>query len=162
MTFAVHNLAGAQPIANTSTTQAHALGTIVRATDPTYGEGEFIYLLGVGSTVAGSLCTYNASTWATTLLANTASLGLPVVRAMSANVASQYGWYMESGVTTVTKGATTVAAGARLFVAASGACSSTAASGKEILGMICGASAASATTTITVTLMRPKAQGSAV
>ena len=39
MAYAVTNLAGAQPIANTSTEQKHVLGTIVRAWDPTYGEG---------------------------------------------------------------------------------------------------------------------------
>ena len=47
------NSLGWQPIANTSTTQRHALGTIVRAEDPTFGEGEFIYLKGVVSTVVG-------------------------------------------------------------------------------------------------------------
>ena len=38
--------AGMQPIADTSTTQRHPLGTIVRADDATYGEGEFVYLKG--------------------------------------------------------------------------------------------------------------------
>ena len=41
---------GSQAIATTDTDQLHPLGTIVRAYDPTYGEGEFIYLLGVAST----------------------------------------------------------------------------------------------------------------
>ena len=38
------------------------LGMVVRAFDPTYGEGEFILLLGVASTVIGSMVTYNATT----------------------------------------------------------------------------------------------------
>jgi hypothetical protein len=86
---------GYQKIADTSTTQNHPLGTIVRASDPTYGEGEFIYLKGIGSTVVGSWVTYNVSPGVTALLAPNA-IG-PVAVAMSANVASQYGWYQISG-----------------------------------------------------------------
>jgi len=86
---------GSQPIADTSTTANHALGTIVRAKDPTYGAGEFIYLLGVASTAVGSWVTYLQDGNTTALLAANA-IG-PVAVAMSANVASQYGWYQISG-----------------------------------------------------------------
>lgn len=85
----------AQPIADTSTTQLLPLGTIVRAYDPTYGAGEFIYLLGVASTAIGSWVTYNQDDNSTALLAANA-IG-PVAVSMSANVASQYGWYQISG-----------------------------------------------------------------
>lgn len=96
MTYAINNqLIGAQPIAETSTIQKHPLGTIVTANDPTYGAGEFIYLLGVASTAVGSWVTYNADDFSTALLAANA-IG-PVAVAMSANVASQYGWYQISG-----------------------------------------------------------------
>ena len=61
MAFTVSNYAGAQPIANKEATQKHPLGTIVRGVDPTYGEGEFIYLKGVASTIAGSIVEYNTS-----------------------------------------------------------------------------------------------------
>ena len=71
------------------------LGTIVRAQDPTYYVGEFIYLLGVASTVVGSVVTYNTDDFSTTLSAANA-VG-PVAVAMSINVASQYGWYQSSG-----------------------------------------------------------------
>ncbi|TPK16667.1 hypothetical protein FJ872_17855 [Mesorhizobium sp. B2-5-9] len=71
------------------------LGDIIRAEDPTYGVGEFIYLKGAASTVVGSWVTYNADDWSTTLLAANA-IG-PVAVAMSANVASQYGWYQIQG-----------------------------------------------------------------
>ena len=109
MTFAVHNLAGAQPIADTSTSQKHPLGQLCRATDPTYGQGEFIYLLGVGSTVVGSLVKYNATSYLTELLtvANGKNKGVPVAVAMSANVASSYGWYQIEGNAVIKK--TTVA-----------------------------------------------------
>ena len=86
---------GAQSIASTNTAQQHPLGTIVRATDPTYGAGEFIYLHGVASTAVGSWVTYNSDDNSTALLAANA-IG-PVAVAMSANVASQFGWYQIQG-----------------------------------------------------------------
>lgn len=89
---------GIQPIADTSTTQRHALGLIVQAQDAgttAYGVGEFIYLKGVASTGVGSWVTYNMDDGSTALLAANA-IG-PVGIAMSANVASQYGWYQISG-----------------------------------------------------------------
>ncbi len=110
MTYAVSTLAGAQPIANTDTTQKHVLGTVVKANDPTYGEGEFIYLLGVGSTVVGSMVTYNTTTYQTTLTPTTGTTdGAPIAVAMSANVASQYGWYQISGNAVVKKTGVAVA-----------------------------------------------------
>lgn len=84
-----------QAIADTSTTALLPLGTIVRATDPTYGSGEFIYLAGAANTAIGSWVTYNQDDNTTTLLAANA-IG-PVAVAMSANIASQYGWYQISG-----------------------------------------------------------------
>lgn len=96
MSYRINNpIAGAQQIADTSTVQNHPLGTIVRADDPTYGAGEFIYLKGLASTAVGSWVTYNNDDYSTTLLAANA-IG-PVAVAMSANVASQYGWYQISG-----------------------------------------------------------------
>jgi hypothetical protein len=84
-----------QALADTSTTKKHDLGTIIRAVDPDYGVGEFIYLLGVASTAVGSFVTYNMDNGSTTLLAANA-IG-PVAVAMSANVADQYGWYQIQG-----------------------------------------------------------------
>lgn len=89
---------GLQPISETSTTQQHQLGFIVQAVDRgtnANGAGEFIYLKGVASTEAGSWVTYNLDDGSTALLVADA-IG-PVAIAMSANVASQYGWYQISG-----------------------------------------------------------------
>ena len=91
---------GAQPIAEVSATQNHPLGTIVRAEDvvttgTSYGSGEFIYLKGVANTVVGSWVTYNMDDGSTALLAANA-IG-PVAVAMSASVASTFGWYQISG-----------------------------------------------------------------
>lgn len=84
-----------QNIDETSTTQNHALGTIVTCKHATYGVGEFIYLQGVASTAVGSWVTYNADDNSTALLAADA-IG-PVGVSMAANVASTYGWYQISG-----------------------------------------------------------------
>ena len=71
------------------------VGTIVTATDPTYGAGEFIYLKGVASTGVGSWVTYNLDDGSTALLAANA-IG-PVAVAMGASIASTWGWYQISG-----------------------------------------------------------------
>ncbi|TMJ36273.1 MAG: hypothetical protein E6G87_10650, partial [Alphaproteobacteria bacterium] len=76
-----------QTIGDTLIIKKHALGTIVRAKDPTYGAGEFIYLAGVASTVVGSLVTYDENLGTTALAPATGGKG-PVAVAMSANVAS--------------------------------------------------------------------------
>lgn len=107
---------GMQPIAVTDTVQNHALGTIVRAVDPTYGEGEFIYLKGIASTVVGSLVDYDQTLATTALAPATAGIG-PVAVAMSANVASQYGWYQISGAAAV-KAPNAAVAGAEVFMLA--------------------------------------------
>mgnify|MGYP000866601457 CR=1 FL=1 len=91
----VNPIIGTQPIAVTDTVQNHPLGLIVTASDPVYGAGEFIYLAGASSTAVGTWVTYNTDDGSTTLLAANA-IG-PVAIAMSANVASQYGWYQIQG-----------------------------------------------------------------
>ncbi|RUZ76923.1 hypothetical protein EN943_15700 [Mesorhizobium sp. M7A.F.Ca.US.006.01.1.1] len=73
------------------------LGDIIRAQDPVYGVGEFIYLKGVASTLVGSWALINPDDWSTTLLASGASQIGAVCVAMSANVANQYGWYQITG-----------------------------------------------------------------
>ncbi len=89
---------GLQPIAETSSTQKHRVGMVATAFDATYGEGEFIYLVGVASTASGDVCAYDSSTGATVrgVIAGTGSSG-PCGVAMSDNVASQYGWYQVRG-----------------------------------------------------------------
>jgi hypothetical protein len=87
-----------QAIDQTSTTQLLPLGTRVRAYDvasTAYGEGEFIYLKGVASTVLGSVVTYAQDDSSTALLA--ANAIDPVAVSMSDNVASSYGWYQIFG-----------------------------------------------------------------
>jgi hypothetical protein len=94
---------GAQPIDETSTTRNHPLGTIVNAEEYSgltstafgYGAGEYIYLTGVASTAKGDAVAYDLKA-GTTTRAVAASRGRLAI-AMSANVASQYGWYLIAG-----------------------------------------------------------------
>lgn len=99
MAYSIVNQAlGLPKIASTSLTSYPAtapLGTIVDAVDPTYGAGRFIFLKGLAATAVGTWVTYNNDDYSTTLLAANA-IG-PVAVSMSANVASQYGWYQIQG-----------------------------------------------------------------
>ncbi len=151
-----------QPIATTSDTQKHALGMEIDASDPTYGTGRFVYLLGVASTVVGSIVTYNATTWQTTLAPNTANLNSPVAIAMSANVAAYYGWYQVIGLAVIKKTAVAVSPQVAVYLSGTaGRVKSTAASGKQIVNAKSAnlATVASGTSTVTVLINRPFAQG---
>ena len=87
-----------QPLDENSTTQNAPLGTIIKAKDSAstaYGAGEFIYLQGVASTVVGSVVTFANDDFSTALTVADA-IG-PVAVALSACVASEFGWYQISG-----------------------------------------------------------------
>lgn len=132
---------GAQQIAATSATAAHPLGKKIRAYDPTYGEGEFIYLVGVTSTVVGSVVTWGGNssgtpTFQTALAPATAGLAQPLAVSMSANVAGQYGWYQISGAAVAATNGTLAAGPAAVYLAGSGQLTSTQANGKQVIGAI--------------------------
>jgi hypothetical protein len=127
MTFVPQNASlGWQAIADTSTTKKHPLGTIITAADPTLGSGEFIYLLGVASTVVGSWVTYDLDAGTTALI--TANAIGPVAVAMSVNVASQYGWYQITGKA-FAKAADVADSGAVYIDTADGVCDDAAVAG---------------------------------
>jgi len=154
---------GWQPIASTSTVKNHPLGTIVRAVDPTFGEGEFIYLLGVGSTVVGSAVTYGISTYQTSLAPVGTGLPQSIAFAMSANVASAYGWYQIGGIAVAKKAlATSLATGIAVGIKTIGLVSASA-SLQEVLGALVAAvsssKSASSLTTVSLMINRPKMQG---
>lgn len=158
MTFRfAENSAGWQAMTETSTTQKHNLGTIVRGVDDTLGGGEFIYLKGVASTVAGSIVNYDDS-FQTALQTGVLDHPRPNAVAMSANVASQYGWYQISGIATCLKAnSVSFAKGAALGVATGKAIA--AASGQILNGALVAvvASAKSDVTSVKVMINRPHA-----
>jgi hypothetical protein len=143
-------------------TPPNVLGGVIRAFDPTYGEGEFIMLVGVASTVVGSLVTYNTTTYQTALSPNTANLAQPVAVAMSANLAGTFGWYQIEGLAVVKKTAVAVNAGVAVYQSATtGRIMPTAASGKQLLGARSAnlATVASSVSTVIVSINRPHMQG---
>lgn len=145
---------GAQPIAVTDTTQNHPLGTVVTAVDPTYGEGEFVYLTGVASTAVGDSVVIDQGT---TTRAVDGSRG-PVGIAMSANVASQYGWYQISGRAVVNT-AGSVADNALVYATATaGSVDDAVVSGDKVDGAVFRAAGSGATTVVAV-LDRPALNG---
>ena len=108
---------GLQPFDQTSTTQNHPLGHVARFVDGTYGEIEAIYLEGVASTAKGDVVAYNPKAGTTTR--SVAATRGPLAVALSANVASQFGWYAKQGVVPVsTTAAGTGAANSLLEVTA--------------------------------------------
>lgn len=143
-------------------TPPNVLGMVVRAFDPTYGEGEFILLKGVASTAVGSLVIYDGTTYVTTLCPTTANQGRPVAVSMTANTsASVYSWYQIEGTAVVTKSTSSnFAATVALGVKSTGKVGANA-SGVQILGARTAntATVASATTTVTVVINRPHLQG---
>lgn len=162
MAYGIYSMAGAQPITTNADTQKHVLGTRVMASDPTFGDGEFIYLKGVINTVVGLVVTYNATDYTTTVSPNTASNAAPVAVAMSACVASQFGWYQISGNATVKKTAVQCLPGTKVYQSGTGGrIMPTSASGKQILGAK-GANlvtVTSTTSTLVVQLNYPFMQG---
>ena len=135
------------------------LGMIVRAYDPTFGEGEFILLAGVASTKVGSVVTYNTTSYTTALAPVGNKLPQPIAFAMSANIlATTWGWYQISGMAVAAKtSALALGSNAAVGVLTTGLIAATA-TGKEVEGAL---TAAKATTPTTVTLVinRPHMMG---
>lgn len=126
--------AGMQPIAETSTTQKHPIGTRVKAFDPTYGEGEFIYLKGLASTALGELVTYD-NYGNVTKRAVAGDRG-PAAVAMSANVANQYGWYQIFGSAKVKVAAAFAADKPCFLTATAGTVDDAVVAGDLVTGMV--------------------------
>ena len=158
--FILNGVMGYPAITAVSSTRGvPAGGEIVRARDSTYGVGEFIYLLGVASTLVGSAVTYNATTWQTALspTANTGNSS-PLAVAMAANAGGQWGWYQVTGLAVIKKTAVAIAPQVQLAVSGTaGRLYATYSTGKGIEGAKSAnlATVASATSTVVVLLSRP-------
>jgi hypothetical protein len=132
-TYAVTGRAGLnQPIGTTSSTKLHTLGERVTARDVsgTRGDGEFIYLAGVGSTVVGSPVLIKDD-YSTSLIA--ARDKGAVAFATAAIVANEYGWYQIKGQCVAAVG-TVSGAAAPLYIAAANVLSTTAVAGDAVIG----------------------------
>lgn len=155
---------GASPIANTDSAARQPPGTRVRAYDATYGEGEFIYLLGVANTQVGSVAIYDATTWQTALLTvtNGKNKGVPVGIAMSANLATYYGWYQIAGNAVIRKTSVAVTPQVPIFISATtGWIKVLASAGQQILGAQTAnlTTIVTTTSTVVVTINHPHTQG---
>lgn len=139
-------------------------GMVVTAQDPTLGMGEFILLLGVASTIVGSVVRYNATTWQTALVTGVAAQkqATPVAVAMSANLAATWGWYQFSGNAVIKKTAVQFAPNVPIFMSATaGRVKALLSGGTQVLGATTAnlATVTTTTSTITVSLNRPHLQG---
>ncbi len=129
-------VSGLRPIAETTTTQHHAIGTKAYAKDFNYGAATFLYLAGCADTVPGSVVCYNLRTGATVLAVTGGATSTgPAAVAMSANLVGQFGWYCVFGAVPVS--AATVAADLPMFItAAAGVVDDAVVAANLITGMI--------------------------
>lgn len=118
-----------QAIDATSTTQNYALGTRILASDPVLGEAEFIYCSGVASTAVGDMVVIENDF---TTARDATPKGFCGV-AMSACVASNYGWYCIKGRVPVTIAAD-FTAGPVYMSATAGTVQSTIIVGSHVIG----------------------------
>lgn len=136
-------------------------GDIVRATDPVYGSGEFIYLRGVASTQVGTVVTYDAYLGTTAIAPATGGIG-PVAVAMAAtNSTSLYGWYQIQG-SAVVRAPNAMVPGADVFMLAAtpGSVDDAAVAGEQILGAKVSTTTGTPSTGLAVIqLNRPHLQG---
>lgn len=148
-----------QSIASNASTAAVPTGTIVRAKDPTYGEGEFIYLKTTASVVLGSIVTYYTKTTGSviaSMVPSTANNAVHIAVAQVAGVTGTYAWFQISGTAPVKKVASLIAINARVFVGATtGRIRALASTTRCILGMHTANSTSAAVSTVTCTFNRP-------
>lgn len=136
-------------------------GMIVNANDPTYGQGEFILLLGVASNIVGSVVRYNTVSYVTTLITNSAVQNVPVAVSMAANTTTtSWSWYQISGTAVMAKTAIINLPNVAVYISATaGKVKALASAGLQIVAcrtqLVTTASAAG---TVLVTINRPHCQ----
>lgn len=155
---------GSVPPGNVDATQLVPLGTIRQFIDPVYGVGEFIYLKGVTSCVAGDAVTYNASFTAVRAAAGNNIPGPIAFATAAVDAATEYGWFQIGGYAVANKTKTvSLAAGAAVAIATT-ALVITSSSLKEVQGAVVAFVASATTTTlygdkVTLLINRPHYQG---
>lgn len=81
-------------LTDVDSTARNPVGTRVMGRDALGNTAEFIYLQGIGSTVEGSVVTFDEAGVTALIAANAKG---PVAIAMAATVANKYGWYCIQG-----------------------------------------------------------------
>lgn len=127
------------------TTQRWGLGMTVRALDPYWGFGDFMYIKSGDTLVKGSLTVID-SAYSGVLLPSTTLQGFPFGVNMYPMVSGVYGWMQVAGLV-VWKTSATVAADAAVAIAAAGVVGASA-TGKQLVNV---RNLRSATATKTVT-----------
>ena len=133
MFSAIEGFAGTQPFNDwfvPDTVQRHVLGTTVKAVDPFWGLGEFIYVKSNDALLKGSLVMWDEA-YLGVLLPTTAGQGFPYGVAMAPIPSASFGW-LQIGGRCVYKTNATVAADTAVAVAAAGIVG-TLANGKQLL-----------------------------
>ena len=139
-------------------TPPNQLGAIVKAVDPTYGQGEFVFLQGAASIAVGNLVVWNAATYQAVLtnFAQAGKSGESVAFAMSAPSATQYGWFQIGGTAVALKlTGTAVSANKPVGYISTNVVGRTLTSGRQILNAKSGASSKATGTSVTVVCNRP-------
>ncbi len=149
-----------QSIASGNSTAAVPVGTIVRAKDPTVGEGEFIYLATTASVKTGALVywTVRAAGSVITKVTPTTTLnGLNLAVAMCNGVTKQFAWFCIAGTVPILKIASLFAVDAKVYLAGTttGRIRALTSTGRNILGMRSAASTSAAVSTLACTFNRP-------
>lgn len=155
------NVLGATVPGTVDTTQRVSLGTVRRFYDANYGMGEFIYLKGVSSVVAGDPVTYSSAFVAARTAAGTGNNWAIATAAVDS--ATKYGWFQIGGQAIANKTKTvSLAAGALVGVSTAGLVI-TSSSLKELSGAVVAVVASATTTTnnggkVVLMLNRPTGQ----
>lgn len=160
---AAENRLGQKAIDTIDDSASVPVGTVIRANDPNFGAGEFIYLQGVASVVAGDAITYDVNFVSVRAVAGNV-LPRPVAFAMAAVVANKFGWFQIGGYAIGNKTkSVSMAAGIAVGISTT-ALISASSSLKELQGAMVAVVSSATTTTLSgdkVRLMinRPTLQG---
>ena len=131
-------------------------GMIIDGTDPVYGGGEFILLLGVSGTAVGTVVTYNTANYTTTLASASEGAAIQCAVSMSANTsATVWSWYQISGVAIATKSAVSVALSGAIGITTAGLVAQAATDLQQIEGGAFAAAATTLATTVAIVINRP-------
>lgn len=135
MFASISPFAGTQPFNDwfvPDTSARHALGTVVDAVDPFWGQGTFMYVKSADAILKGSVVMWD-EVFSSTLLPSAVTQGFPWGVAMAPMASGVYGWIQLAG-RAVYKTNATVAADGVMAIAAAGILGATA-TGKQVIGI---------------------------